>query len=152
MQSIAFNAMVLGAPSTELQGVDFSGSLVPDNWDDLPDQSTFLYSQATDFSSGEASFVAEDAAGGVFVGIEMSALSGGFPEDLPIEIWVNDDMVYRGESPFDNQNTETMRWWYRQSDAIQPGDNIVRIENMAEQGGVGEPPWLLIDELTIYYR
>jgi eukaryotic-like serine/threonine-protein kinase len=152
MQAIAFNAMVLGAPSVAFQGVDFDGSFIPANWENLPDQSTFLYSQATDFNEGEATFIAENAAGGMFVGIEMTALTGGLQEELPIEIWVNDILVLRDESPFDNDNTETIRWWFRDSEAIQPGENTIRIANMAEQGNIGELPWLLIDELTIYFR
>jgi hypothetical protein len=152
MQAIAFNAMVLGAPSVTLQGVDFDGAFVPENWQNLPDQSTFLYSQATDFSSGEAVFPSEDSAGNVFVGIEMTALSGGSTEELPIEIWVNDILVLRDESPFDTDDTETIRWWFRDSGAIQPGENTLRVENMAEQGGVGDLPWLLIDEVIVYFR
>ncbi|MEX2426065.1 MAG: protein kinase [Thermomicrobiaceae bacterium] len=152
LASLAFSAMVIGSPSSDLQGVDFQGSFQPDNWDNLPDQSTFLYSQATQFSAGEALFQSQDSSGGIFVGIEMTALTGGAAENVPIEVWVNDDMVYRGESPFDTEETETIRWWYRQNGAVQAGDNIIRIQNMAEQGGVGEPPWLLIDEVTVYYR
>jgi hypothetical protein len=144
--------MVIGSPFNELQGVDFQGSFQPENWQNLPDQSTFLYSQATEFSAGEAIFQAEEPAGGIFVGIEMTALTGGLPEELPIEIWVNDVLVFRDESPFDNDDTETIRWWYREEGTIQPGENVMRIENMAEQGGVGDLPWLLIDEVTIYYR
>ncbi len=152
MQSLAFNAMVLGSPSSSFQGTDFEGSFQPDSWGELPDQSTFLYSQLTDFSTGEATFVSETNAGGIFVGIEVTALTGGPEEELPIEIWINDDMVYRGDSPFDTDSTNTIRWWYRENSAIQSGENTVQIMNMAEQGGVGEFPWLLIEEVTVHYR
>jgi hypothetical protein len=36
--------------------------------------------------------------------------------------------------------------------AVRPGENVVRIENLEEDGVVGEIPWILVNNVTIYYR
>jgi hypothetical protein len=68
----------------------------------------------------------------------------------PIQITVNGTPIFRGPNPLpnDDQPLETGTWatysWQFDAAVLRPGQNVIRISNLAD-GQFGLPPFFMLD-------
>lgn len=63
--------------------------------------------------------------------------------DFNISITLNNKLLYYGESGFNNRDWSE-RSFHIPLDALQKGKNELVIDNLAEKGSVGRPPWFMV--------
>lgn len=138
-----------------LKGTDFTGALGLS--DSVPIQgapagTAAFFSQQTAFSSGTAHFAINSVDAVPQMVIEMTGFDDPRETKAPMQIVLNGAVVWQGPSPFPNANWGTYGLLLRDISMVKVGENVITISNTSPQGGLAQPPWFLIQSVTIHYR
>ncbi len=109
-----------------------------------------LYSQETDFPSTTLQFDAAESPDN-YIGIRIVGMDDEWEAHVPCRLTLNGNVVWEGESPFDNEEWTDVAWLAGNLNWIQEGENTVVFEIMAPTGDFGLPPWILLTEMTVYF-
>ena len=150
-----FAALLKTMKGITLSGAAFDGALSSSNQSPIqntPEGTAIFFSQQTAFSTGTAAFGVNSNGPVTMAVVELTGYDDNRPTQAPIQIAVNGAIVYQGDSPFPNADWGTFGILLRDSSVLRQGSNQITIRNMATQGRILEPPWFLIQSVTIHYR
>lgn len=108
-----------------------------------------LYSQTTEFPSTRVTITLDEAPSD-FAVIRVLGMDDENSGRVPLLISVNGYVVHQGPSPFENEDWTDIAWRIGELDALQAGENVITIENLAAEGEFGRPPWILISVVQLY--
>jgi serine/threonine-protein kinase len=111
-----------------------------------------LYAQDTDYPATTVDFIVDgrpDADS--HVGIVITGMDDELPGKVPCRITLNGNVVWEGESPFENETWTAVGWHVGSLDWLKPGRNRLTIEVLVEDGEFGLPPWILLTEAAVYW-
>lgn len=108
-----------------------------------------LYGQGSGYDTTTVTFNVNDPPTS-YIGIEIIGMDDELKENVPMRISLNGNVVWEGESPFGDEKWTDMVWVAGNLNWLVEGENSLTIELLIE-GEVGLPPWVLINEATVYW-
>jgi hypothetical protein len=117
-----------------------------------------LYGQGSGASSATVTYGLDDTPPRYAL-LVITGLDDERGAHTPIRLIVNGTVIWEGQSPFANapksesdpSGWTPVGWLLGDLSLLHGGDNTVTVENMAPNGQVGRPPWVLLTTATIYY-
>ncbi|HEY0602373.1 MAG TPA: polysaccharide lyase family protein [Herpetosiphonaceae bacterium] len=115
----------------------------------------WIYGSSTQFSTMQATFSLETQPRGT-AQLSIEGMDSEGAAKTPIRIRVNETEIFNGPNPLpdDDLPLETGTWstytWSFDAALLRPGQNTIRISNLA-QGTVGRPPFFMLDYAEISF-
>ncbi|MFW6074773.1 MAG: serine/threonine-protein kinase [Chloroflexota bacterium] len=109
-----------------------------------------LYSQETDYPATTVTFNVNDGPSS-YIGIRIIGMDDESEGRVPMRLSLNDNVVWEGESPFEDEEWTEVIWRVGSLGWIEEGENTMTIEVLAPDGEFGLPPWLLLNEAQVYW-
>lgn len=110
-----------------------------------------LYGAESGFDSGAAAFQVTNAPS-QYILVTITGMDDEQTAHVPMQLWLNDYLVWEGPSPFNNESWTDVAWLVGDLGALEPGNNTLTIVNASPTGDVGKPPWLLITTAAVYFQ
>jgi hypothetical protein len=145
-----------GKPVAELRRADFSG-YYERNGACYTKQSMLLYGQGSGVDLASAAFAADTDGGSIT--ITITGLDDEIDPREPVRVTLNGRTIWEGVLPFANApqpgDCHGKADWrtvaLRLDDAaLLQSENELQVQNIAGNGAVGGPPWVLLDSIAIY--
>ncbi len=150
-----YAALLKTMKGIDLSGADFEGALSSSNQSPIqntPQGTAVFFSQQTSFSTGTAAFGVSSNGPVTIAVVELTGYDDNRPGKAPIQVAVNGAVIYQGDSPFPNADWGTYGILLPNANVMRQGSNQITIRNMATDGRILEPPWFLIQTVTIHFR
>ena len=109
-----------------------------------------LYSQQTEYPGTSIVFTSNEAPG-EYIGVVIRGMDDEFSAHVPCRMLLNGNLIWEGEAPFGNEEWTLVGWRIGNLTWLQKGDNILTFEVLAPDGDFGRPPWILLNEATVYW-
>lgn len=112
-----------------------------------------LYSQETENPSTTVEFNLQGSPDDPdsYLGIVIVGMDDELPGKVPVRITLNGELVWEGDSPFQNEGWTRVGWNVGNLEWLRPGNNRLTFEVLAESGEFGLPPWILLNEAAVYW-
>ncbi len=150
-----FAALLKTMKGVTLGGGDFDGALSNSSQSPIqntPQGTAIFFSQQTAFSTGTAAFNVKSNGPISLAVVEITGYDDNRPTQAPIQIAVNGAVIYQGDSPFPNADWGTYGVLLTDAGVLRQGANQITIKNMATEGRILEPPWFLVQSVTVHFR
>jgi serine/threonine-protein kinase len=138
-------------PSATLNAGDFKGGYRRDDGVLYGLPAVHFYGPGSGADSGSATFTI-DSAPGQYVMIAITGMDDEQKSKVPMQLWLNDSLVWEGPSPFGNEDWTDIGWLIGNLDWLQPGQNTITVVNVGDPGQIGSPPWFLVTSAVVYYK
>ncbi|HMM41737.1 MAG TPA: hypothetical protein PKA95_07545, partial [Thermomicrobiales bacterium] len=142
---------IFQGPSVTINAGDFDGAYRRDDGRLYGLPAVHLYGGDSDVHSGTATFQINNAAT-QYVLVTVTGMDDEQTAHVPMQLWLNDYLIWEGPSPFNNESWTDVAWLVGDIGALPAGQNTLTIVNASADGNVGEPPWLLITAAGVYYQ
>ena len=109
-----------------------------------------LYSQRTEYAATTVVFNVNELPTS-HIGLIVVGMDDEFPAAVDCRIALNDNVIWQGASPFENEEWTRIGWIVGSLSWLELGENRLTIEVMATDGEFGRPPWILLNEATLYW-
>ncbi len=84
--------------------------------------------------------------------IEFMGYDDNLEAKAPIRIELNGGVIYQGDSPFPNAAWGSYGLLVPDVSLIKQGTNVLTISNTATEGALAQPPFFLIQSVTVHYQ
>lgn len=142
---------IFQGPSVTINAGDFDGAYRRDDGRLYGLPAVHLYGGDSDVHTGTATFQINNAAT-QYVLVTVTGMDDEQTSHVPMQLWLNDYLIWEGPSPFNNESWTDVAWLVGDIGALPAGQNTLTIVNAADDGGIGEPPWMLITAAGVYYQ
>lgn len=144
---------IFQGPSVTLNASDFKGAYRRDDGSLYGLPAVHIYGGDSGYDEASASVnVGGGGKASQFILVTITGMDDEKSEHVPMQLWLNDYLIWEGPSPFANEAWTDVAWLVGNLDALKPGNNTLSIVNTAGDGNVGEPPWLLVTAAAVYFQ
>jgi serine/threonine protein kinase len=151
LQINAIPSQVANGPSVTLDAPDFQGAYRRPDGTLYGLPATHIYGRGSDAHAATATFEIPNAPS-QYVLIAITGMDDERNAKVPMQLWLNDHLIWEGPSPFPNEEWRDIAWIVGDNTWLRQGQNTLRVEVTEGNGAIGRPPWILISSAVIYYR
>jgi hypothetical protein len=138
-------------PSATLNAGDFKGGYRRDDGVLYGLPAVHFYGAGSGVDEGTATFTI-DGAPSQYIMIAITGMDDEQPAKVPMQLYLNGNLVWEGPSPFANEDWTDVGWLVGNLDWLQAGQNTLTVVNAGGKGEVGKPPWMLVTSAVVYYK
>jgi serine/threonine-protein kinase len=150
---------IANGPRVDIPADSFSGGYRREDGVLYGRPAVHLYGQGSGADVTEARFVL-DAQPEQYIVLEIVGLDDESTQHVPIQVLLNGNVIWRGQSPFRNANVPEddpsawtrIAWQLNDLTFAQQGENTLTIVNLGTNGEIGSPPWVLVNSASVYYQ
>lgn len=112
-----------------------------------------LYAQNTEYPGTTVEFTinGDMAVASSYLGIVFVGMDDELPGKVPCRLSLNGEVIWQGESPFENEGWTRVGWQVGNLGWLKPGKNRLTFEVLVDEGDFGLPPWILLNEASVYW-
>jgi len=142
---------IFQGPSVTINAGDLEGAYRREDGTLYGLPAAHLYGGGSGAEVGTATFEITNPAT-QYVLVTVTGMDDERTQHVPMQLWLNDYLIWEGPSPFDNESWTDVAWLVGDVGALRAGENTLEIVNAAQSGEIGETPWLLVTTAGVYYQ